>query len=168
MAVNKKPTKAAKLNLVKAADIIEKFSSSSAEKDLSDSPLQDILNITETYRIKNDGTPLAFTLRYRNPGVGAISNGKLHNPLTSKNTVIVNKEKDSLINHSIAVDTVANKQFLEIRSTVAASDLTPVPTDLSVEFSISGGVEDKEFSIPASAFKEVGDQIILDISIFFF
>jgi hypothetical protein len=165
---SKKVTKAAKIRLIKAANAIENFSASSAEKDLTDSPLQDILNITETYRINNDGSMLTFNLIYRNPGVAAITNAKLHDPISSTNAIVVNKEQDSLTNHSIAIDTMANKKFLEMRSIVVASDITPVPADLLVEFSISGGVEDVTFTVPPSSFKEVGDQIILDISIFFF
>ncbi|MGF2413776.1 hypothetical protein [Ferruginibacter sp.] len=168
MAKKKKPTKTNKLKLIKAADMIEGFSVTSSEKDTSDSPIQDILNVTDSYRIKNIGSPLTFNLIFKTKGVGAITNAVLHNAITSTDKPIVVNEKDSLQSHPIEMDTVANRQFLEMRSIVAATNLTPVPADLEVEFLISGGVEDKLYAIPAASFKEVGDQIVLEISIFFF
>jgi hypothetical protein len=168
MAQKKKLTKAGKLKLIKAVETIESFSVVSSEKDTSDSPVQDILNITDSYRIKNAGDPLTFNLIYKTKGVGAITNALLHNAVTSVNRQIVINERDSLVTHPIEIDTVANRQFLEMRSIVAATNLTPVPADLEVEFSISGGIDDKVYTIPPATFKASGDQIILEISIFFF
>lgn len=152
----------------KAKETISNFSEASSENDLTDSKVQQILNISDTYRIKNNGEQLTFNLIYKTEGVGAVSDGVLEsiNPPSVKQ--IVTKEKDSIINKLIAVDTEANRKFLNIKSLITATNLTPVPADFKAEFSISGGEEVKEFPVPEASFKEVGDQIILDISIFFF
>lgn len=169
MAKKQFVTKAAKKKLLKALDTLDAFSANASDKDTSDSAVQDILNITDTYRINNTGDTVRFDLIYKTKGVGALTNGKLHNAITSTDKIIVTDERDSIVNHIIDIDQMANRTFLEMRSIVAATNLTtPFPADLDVEFSISGGVVKKTFTIPPASFKAVGDQIILDISIFFF
>jgi hypothetical protein len=169
MAKKKFVTEASKKKLLKALEILDGFSANASEKDTTDSPVQDILNITDTYRINNTGDTLRFDLIYKTRGVGALTNGRLHNAITSTDKIIVKDERDSLVNHSIEIDKVADRTFLEMRSLVTATNFTtPLPAKLNVEFSISGGVQKKFFTVPPASFKQVGDQIILEISIFFF
>jgi hypothetical protein len=160
MAKTKKVTKAAKEKLVKAAQALENFSDSSA--------IGDILGVTGTYRTKKDGSPLIFSLLYKTKGVGAETDAVLHQASTETDTVVLSNAKDSIKNQPIGTDAEANRKFLNIRSVVGASNLTTVPADLDAEFVISGGVEEKSFPIPPASFSDVGDQFILDISIFIF
>lgn len=156
----------AKMN--KATETIENFSESSSEKDTTDSALQDILNITGTYRIKNTGDRLTFKLIFLTEGVGAVTDGVLHDVNAPVDKPVVTQEKDSIEDKFIVIDTEANRKFLNIQSLIVATNLTTVPADLNAEFSISGGVSFKSFPIPPASFINVGDQIILEISIFFF
>ena len=156
----KKVSKAAKIRLVKAAEALENFSDNAA--------LGDVLNITETYKIKKDASPLTFNLIFKTKGVGAVTNGVLHDALTDIDTPVVTNAKDSIRGQLIETDLVANRKFLNIHSVIAATNLTSVPADLDAQFSISGGVKEVIFPIPGASFNEVGDQVILDISIFFF
>lgn len=160
MAKKQKLTKAAKQKLLKAADVIKNFSSVSA--------IGDIINITDSYRINNNGSPLTFSLVFNTVGVGAITTAVLHDAINDVDLPVVKDARDSLVDQPINTDTVANRKFLKISSTVAATPLTAVPVNLDVDFSISGGIENTSYPIPAASFKAVGDQVILDISIFFF
>ncbi len=161
-------TKATKMKLMKAATAIQDFSGTTLTKDKTDSPLLAILNVTDSYRLLNNKSDITFTLKFLNVGVGATTNAVLADALTDKEISIVKDERDSLINHAIKKDNIVNRKFLNLRTTITATELTTLPAALKVEFTIFGGIQDKTYEIPKASFKNKGESIIIDISIFFF
>jgi hypothetical protein len=168
MANTQKLTKAAKIKLIKAAETIKAFATSTAVKDTTDSPIQSIVTLTGSYQLKNTGDSIFFNLLLHNVGVGATTNAVLHDASTDKDILIVADEKDSLVNHLIKTDKIASRKFFKLRTTLTATILSTFPANLQVSFSIQGGIEDKMYTIPKAVFKKAGDSIIMDISIFFF
>jgi hypothetical protein len=98
--------------------------------------------------------------------VAAVTTAKLNDPVTSINIPIDNIPNDSIENKLIAKDTIAAKKFFELRSTILATNFTNVPAAFKATFSVSGGVKSVSFPVPDASFKEVGDRIVLDVSIF--
>jgi hypothetical protein len=168
MANNKKPTKAVKLKIIKALEMLAGFSAATAVEDTSDSDVRHVLNITGTYQIKKDGSNLSFSLVFLTPGVGAITTAKLNDPVASINIPIDDIPNDSIQNKLISSDTVAEKKFFELRSTIGASNFTNVPANFEATLTIEGGVQSVSFPVPEASFKEVGDRIVLEVSIFIF
>ena len=168
MAKNKKLTKAIKLKIIKAKEILDQFSTATAEEDLSDSATRHALNITDTYQIKKDGSNLSFSLVFLTAGVAAVTTAKLNDPVTSLNIPIDNIPNDSIEDKLIATDTIAAKKFFELRSTIVATNFTNVPAAFKATFTVNGGVKSVSFPVPNASFKEVGDRIVLDVSIFIF
>lgn len=160
MAKKKKLTEANKKKLINAGETLKNFATSSA--------VENILNVTDIYDVNNAGTLVTFDLVFLTKGVGAITTAVLHDAITSVDLPIATDERDSLIKHPIKIDSVVNRKFLKMVAKVAATNLTPVPADLKVNFILSGGASDKNIPIPPASFKEVGDQVIIDFSIFFF
>jgi hypothetical protein len=159
-AKKKKLTRAGMLKLVKAGETLRTFSTRTA--------LEDVLTVTDIYDVNKDGKDIIFDLIFTTRGVGAITNAVLHDAMTGEDSPVATDELDSIRAHPINTDIVVNRKFLKMRSLITASNETPVPAGLEVNFTISGGVAPKTYAIPPATFTEVGSQVELLISIFFF
>ena len=165
MAKTKTISKATKLKMIKAAQTLNAFPSE--KNDTPASKALNVLPVTDTYILGKTGSGVTFSLIFNNKGVGALTDAELHN-VTDPDKVLVKGGRDSQINIAIGTDNNLNAIFLNINAVVAATNLTPLPSDLDVDFSITGGIVPRTYTIPPAQFKNVGDSFIIDISIFLF
>lgn len=159
MAKKNVRTKANKIKLTKALQTIRSFSS-------EESSLNGV-TLTDLYQVNNSSNDVSFALDFKNFGVAATTDAVLHD-VNGSDTSLVNKATGSISNKVVGTNSGVDGKFLNITSAVTASSQTPVPVDLKVEFSISGGVAPRTYIITSATFNSVGDTIIIDISIFFF
>ncbi|MEO6685204.1 MAG: hypothetical protein ABIN24_04535 [Dyadobacter sp.] len=152
-------TKANKLRLANAVQILKGFTTGLNSDD--------VISFTDLYQVNNSSSPITFTLQFNNIGVGATTDAVLHD-VHSGDVIKADKARDSLINIPVDTNKNVDGKFLNIKSEVTATSLTPVPDDLKVAFSISGGTENKNFILPDAKFESSGNSIFIDISIFFF
>lgn len=161
----KKLTKAAKLKLIKAAELLH--SSSAADtRALNNTKTDNVFG--ENYKIKNDGSVIKVSLVFKNPGVGAVTKGKITDVVTGTNKIVLPDLQDSFNDEAIGKDTDLFKKFLQIGSTIVATNVTPLPANFKAQLVLTGGVQKAAFDIEAGSFTQVGDKVQLDITIFFF
>lgn len=151
--------KSAKSKVLKALDTIIRFNNSEQTDD--------ILSVTDIYQVDASTNTVRFTLEFNTIGVAATTDAFLEDIHAGK-VRLVDKGKDSLRDISIGKNKEISGKFLQIDSIVTATPVTPLPTDLKVNFSIIGGVSNRTYTIPPARFKDVGDSFIIDIQIFFY
>lgn len=157
----KKVSKAAEVKLAKALETIRAFSTE--EASLNGVALRDI------YQVNKDSlNQITFTLDFRNFGVSAVTDSAVLHDVNGTDKTLVSGVTGSILNEPVGTNEEANGKFLNILSSVMATNETPVPQDLKVDFSITGGAAPRNYTIPNATFNSVGDRIIIDISIFFF
>ncbi len=156
----KKVSKAAKVKLTRALETIRAFN---AEEALLKS-----VSLTDLYQVNNTlPNQVTFNLDFKNFGTATLTDAVLHD-VNGTDKILLNKVSGSITNQPIDTNKEADGKFLNITSVVTATNQTPVPQDLKVDFSIAGGMASKSYAIPSATFNSVGDSIIIDISIFFF
>ena len=166
MAKTKSITKANKIKLNKVAKTLQAFTATASTTTPSTTAAL-VISITDVYTIGNTGSPITFNLVFKTKGVGALTDAVLHN-VTSPDKPIVTGGQDSLLNISLGIDRDLNGIILKVKSVVTATNLTPLPSALDVEFSLMGGQVTKTFPLPDRQFNNMGDSFILDFTIIIF
>lgn len=165
MAKTKSMTKANKVKLNKVAQVLQTFAANNiANTAVAGST---VIPITDIYTVGNSGATVSFDLVFRTKGVGALTDAVINN-VTPPDKVIVAGGKDSLLKMPLGTDKDLNGTILKIKSVVTATNLTPVPTALETDLSLTGGQAIKTFPLPPGQFTNVGDSFILDFTIIIF
>lgn len=149
----KKILKSTQTKLAKAAAALKSFSSGIVSGNT--------IILSDLYIVADSGNNVTFTLSFNNIGSAASTDVFLNNQLSQ------GKLKDSVINFPLGTNDAVSGKFMKLFSTVAVTNLTPLPDKLKAEFSISGGTAPKSYPLPDFTFNAAGDKASLDISIFF-
>ena len=158
-------TKANVSKLNKVAKILQTFSATGASN--ASKLTGPVISITDIYTVGKTGNNVQFNLTINTKGTGASTNAFLHNT-TGPVLQVITGGKDSLSNIDLGIDSNLNGVILKITTIVTATDLTPVPVALNVQFSMSGGQAAKDFPLPPNQFNDVGDSFIIDYTIIIF
>jgi hypothetical protein len=153
MATKKIP-KATITKVSKAAETLQSFSSATVVGN-------DII-LNSIYLVTDSPNNVIVNLEFSNTGIAALSEVMLNN------TDLPNgKIKGSVINFPVGSNSSVKGSFLKIFSALAVTNKTPVPDDLKVNFTLSGGQSDAEFILPEFKLQKTGDNVNLNLSIFF-
>lgn len=151
MAKNKIP-KATQNKIAKAADVLKSFSDSSV------SGTDIVLN--GIYLVNGSAGPVVLTMLFNN--IGAATSTDI---MLDTNT-LAPKVQGSVTDFAVGTNAAVAGKFIKVFSAVAATNLTPVPDDLKVDFSLSGGAGPVSYPLPAFKLNNVGDKVNISISIF--
>ncbi len=115
--------------------------------------------LNDKYQVDASSNQITFSLEFNN--VGAATTTDVFLDSLKK----VDAANGSLINSLVDTDLNVDGKFLKIFSAVTATSLTPLPDDLKVDFTISGGVNDVTYPLSAFKLNAAGDTVNLDIEI---
>lgn len=149
----KKILKSTQNKIAKAVDILKSFSDSSVSGS-------DII-LNGIYLVNGSSDPVTLTMLFNNIGVATSTDVLLDN------NSLKSKIQGSLTNFVVGTNAAVAGKFLKVFSAVGASNLTPVPDDLKIDFSLSGGVSTVSYPLPPFKLNKVGDKVNISISIFF-
>lgn len=139
--------------LAKAVNTLKSFSIGTVQGN-------DII-LNDLYQVNDSENPVTFTIRFNNIGVATSTDIFLDNNL------LQDKILESIIDFPIGANKNVAGKFLKIFSAILVTPLTPVPDDLKVDFSISGGASTVSYPLPSFKINAAGDKVNLNISIFF-
>lgn len=159
-------TKANTAKLNKVAKVLQAFTATASPA--ASAPDGPVISITDIYTVGNSGNEVILNLLFNTKGVGATTDAFLHNVSMPDKPIVPPGTRDSLVNVSLGIDKDLNGIILKSKSVVTATNLTPVPVALNVEFILSGGQATKNFPLPARQFTNVGDSFIIDYTIIIF
>jgi hypothetical protein len=149
----KKILKSTQNKLAKAVDVLKSFSTGVVQGN-------DII-LNDLYLVNDTDNPVTFTILFNNVGVATSTDVFLDNNLLKE------KILGSITDFPVGTNKSVAGKFLKIFSAILVTPLTPVPDDLKVDFSISGGASNVSYPLPSFKISAAGDKVNLDISIFF-
>lgn len=148
----KKILKSTQNKITKAVSTLKSFSDSAVSGS-------DII-LNGIYLINDSDNPVVLTILFNNIGIAASTEVMLDN------NTIPPKVQGSLQNFVVGTNKEVAGKFIRIFSAAAATNLTPVPDDLKIDFSLSGGAGTVSYPLPPFTLSEVGSKVNISISIF--
>lgn len=149
----KKILKSTQNKIAKAVDVLKSFSDASVSGN-------DII-LNAIYLVNDTADAVKLTMQFNNIGAATSTDIMLDSSTLSS------KIQGSVQDFVVGTNAAAAGKFLKVFSAVAATNLTPVPDDLKIDFSLSGGASTVSYPFPPFTLNKVGDKANLSISIFF-
>ncbi|HVS94201.1 MAG TPA: hypothetical protein VHE59_19325 [Mucilaginibacter sp.] len=119
------------------------------------------LSLTTSYQVDGSNNDVQISLVFGPVGVAATSQIKLDD------NVLAAAQVGSVNNFSIGANQAISGKFLTIYSIVTVTNATPVPANLTVDFSINGGVNSYSHSLSYTENNAGGSALFL-IDIFLY
>jgi hypothetical protein len=151
--IKKKILKSTQNKIANAVDTLKSFSDSTVSGN-------DII-LNGIYIVNNSADPVTLTMLFNNIGIAASTEVMLDN------NTIPPKVQGSLRNFGVGTNTDVAGKFLRVFSAVAPTNMTPVPDNLKIDISLSGGTGTVPYTLPSFTLNTVGEKINISISIFF-
>ena len=118
-------------------------------------------SLTTSYQVDNSDNPVFMNLIFGPLGISSMSKIKLDT------LILANGETGSIEDFNIGSNINLNGKFLTIFIIVTVTEITPVPVNVTADFSLTGGINDYRQSL-SHIVNEVGNSIFFKIETFFF
>jgi hypothetical protein len=148
----KKLLKSTQNKVTKAQDTLKTFSNSAVSGN-------DII-LNGIYLVNDSAGKVTLTMLFNNIAIAGSTEVLLDN------NTIPPTVQGSLKNFVLGKNAEIAGKFLHVFSAVKATNLTPVPDDLKIDISLSGGAGTVAYPLPAYTLKADGETVNLSISIF--